>query len=129
MSEMNPEVRIARENGFDIWDVGGGLTAFGRVIHESADGEEQVVAMITPGENGVGHEGDPDTAIWGTGVDATTARGGENVYSADGLTLQEAIVKAAEFESLVLKTLETRSVADLVHGKDCALPAVSGFGF
>lgn len=127
MSGTSPEVDMAREHGFDIWQIGGGLTAFGRVAHESENGD-QVVVMITPGESGVGHVGDPTQSIWSAGVDATTKSGGESLSFADGMTLDEAIDKAREFEAVVMKSLGLGSVDDLIQPVEPDLPAVSGFG-
>ena len=101
---MTPEdsKRIAREAGFEIWDTGGGCTAFAKLLREVATPGNDVASMdlMITIEGGCSVNAAPDQRVWGAGINYTDPRGGDSpIYTRDDtLTLEEAIAKAAEFE-------------------------------
>lgn len=101
---MTPEdsKNIAKAAGFEIWDTGGGCTAFARLLREEPTPRGDVASMdlMITIEGGCSIDAAPDDRVWGAGINYTDPRGGESpLYTNNDLyTLEEAIAKAVEFE-------------------------------
>lgn len=89
---------LARGSGYEVWETGGGCTAWGLVV----PGHPDDVVHVTD-EGGTGAIADPDAPIWGAG----RYRNGRTVAGCEsglgGLTLEQALARGKEYAAKPFK--------------------------
>lgn len=89
---------LARGSGYEVWETGGGCTAWGLVV----PGHPDDVVHVTD-EGGTGAIADPDAPIWGAGRyrNGRTVAGCE--FGPGGLTLEQALARGKEYAAKPFK--------------------------